>query len=485
MGHPERMGLAYGWSEATFIERIAHDARPTGTPYENLCIGCDRFHEQVLGPVLEAARERRRRARRREAVRRRARPSPCSRTTDDDRAACALALAARRVARRACAGRAWDDVAREGARPDRQLQRVGRRREDQRVHRVGRRAKSKRATASRSNHVKLKDTAEAVTRVVAEKAAGRDTRRQRRPDLDQRAQFPRAEGAGLLYGPFAQALPNYRYVDTVNVRSNVVDFTIPVDGLRVAVAARADRVRLRRQARQRCAALGAASCSRGRSGIPGRTTHPTVRNFLGSTFLKQALYELAPDPVGAAAAGDRRQLRDRDRAAVGVVRRAAAVAVAQGRAVSRERPGAAPADERRRDRHDDLVQSRRSRGVAQSAGQLPDIGAHGRVRQGHDRQHELRRDSVQRGEQGRRDGRRRTSCSSRRRRRTRRTIRQMGNFTVLDLAQARRRPSASASTIFRVSRRCRRNAELGTTLLEPHPSWMTRIAAEWERRYTK
>ena len=28
---------------------------------------------------------------------------------------------------------------------------------------------------------------------------------------------------------------------------------------------------------------------------PGRLTHPNVRNFLGATFLKQALYELVPD----------------------------------------------------------------------------------------------------------------------------------------------------------------------------------------------
>jgi putative thiamine transport system substrate-binding protein len=28
---------------------------------------------------------------------------------------------------------------------------------------------------------------------------------------------------------------------------------------------------------------------------PGRLTHPNVRNFMGVTFLKQALYELAPD----------------------------------------------------------------------------------------------------------------------------------------------------------------------------------------------
>ena len=28
-------------------------------------------------------------------------------------------------------------------------------------------------------------------------------------------------------------------------------------------------------------------------------------------------------------------------------------------------------------------------------------------------------------------------------------------------------------------------AELGPVLLEPHPSWMTRLEAEWRRRYAK
>jgi putative thiamine transport system substrate-binding protein len=27
--------------------------------------------------------------------------------------------------------------------------------------------------------------------------------------------------------------------------------------------------------------------------------------------------------------------------------------------------------------------------------------------------------------------------------------------------------------------------ELGPTLLEPHPSWMTRIEAEWQKRYAR
>ena len=61
-GRPERMGLAYGWNEERFIAE-SHTVTPKGDPYANLCIGCDRFHEAVLGPVIEAARRRRRAAR--------------------------------------------------------------------------------------------------------------------------------------------------------------------------------------------------------------------------------------------------------------------------------------------------------------------------------------------------------------------------------------------------------------------------------------
>jgi hypothetical protein len=61
-GRPERMGIAHGWDEATFVARSLA-ITPQGRPYRNLCVGCDRFHEQVLGPVLEAARLRRRDAR--------------------------------------------------------------------------------------------------------------------------------------------------------------------------------------------------------------------------------------------------------------------------------------------------------------------------------------------------------------------------------------------------------------------------------------
>ncbi|HWX48687.1 MAG TPA: SPASM domain-containing protein [Roseomonas sp.] len=54
-GEPERMGLADGWSAEAFIAK-SHTATPQGRPYANLCIGCDRFHEEVLAERVAAAR---------------------------------------------------------------------------------------------------------------------------------------------------------------------------------------------------------------------------------------------------------------------------------------------------------------------------------------------------------------------------------------------------------------------------------------------
>lgn len=48
MGHPERMGIARGWSVERFLAESTI-ALASGKTYRNLCIGCDRFHEEVLG----------------------------------------------------------------------------------------------------------------------------------------------------------------------------------------------------------------------------------------------------------------------------------------------------------------------------------------------------------------------------------------------------------------------------------------------------
>jgi hypothetical protein len=57
-GRPERMGEAFGWDEARFVEK-SRTQTPHGQPYQNLCIGCDRFHEEVLAPRIAAARVKR------------------------------------------------------------------------------------------------------------------------------------------------------------------------------------------------------------------------------------------------------------------------------------------------------------------------------------------------------------------------------------------------------------------------------------------
>jgi MoaA/NifB/PqqE/SkfB family radical SAM enzyme len=57
-GRPERMGESFGWNEAHFVEK-SRIVTPQGQPYQNLCIGCDRFHEEVLGPRIAATRAHR------------------------------------------------------------------------------------------------------------------------------------------------------------------------------------------------------------------------------------------------------------------------------------------------------------------------------------------------------------------------------------------------------------------------------------------
>ncbi len=50
MGHPERMGITRGWSVEKFIQKSTQTL-PSGRTYQNLCIGCDAFHDEVLAPV--------------------------------------------------------------------------------------------------------------------------------------------------------------------------------------------------------------------------------------------------------------------------------------------------------------------------------------------------------------------------------------------------------------------------------------------------
>jgi putative thiamine transport system substrate-binding protein len=146
-------------------------------------------------------------------------------------------------------------------------------------------------------HVKLTDTAEAATRVLAERTAGRTEGGTVDLIWINGANLASMKAQALLHGPFAESLPNFRLVDTRAKPSTVVDFTLPVEGM-ASPWLMAQIVYVYDAARSKPSDLprSVPAMLEWSKRNPGRLTHPAAANFLGATFLKQALYELAPDP---------------------------------------------------------------------------------------------------------------------------------------------------------------------------------------------
>ncbi len=142
--------------------------------------------------------------------------------------------------------------------------------------------------------VKLTDTAEAVTRVISEKAAGNDTEGSVDMIWINGANFASMKEQGLLHGPFVADLPNAQYVDLSANSAASVDFTVPVEGYE-APWRLAKFVYTYDSARVAAPPKSASALLDWSTAHPGRFTHPAVSNFMGATFLKQALIELTPD----------------------------------------------------------------------------------------------------------------------------------------------------------------------------------------------
>ncbi|SOC53086.1 putative thiamine transport system substrate-binding protein [Chromohalobacter canadensis] len=137
-------------------------------------------------------------------------------------------------------------------------------------------------------HVKLADTATAVSRVLAEVGAG--NRDEGAVDLIwlNGENFAAMKQHDLLYGPFAQQLPNYALTAPDAHPDITHDFTLPTEGYespwgRAQLVFYYDSQRSDSPPRSMSALLDWAKAH------PGRFTYPLVPDFLGSTFLKQAL----------------------------------------------------------------------------------------------------------------------------------------------------------------------------------------------------
>lgn len=330
-------------------------------------------------------------------------------------------------------------------------------------------------------HVKLKDTAEAVTRVVAEKAAGRDTGGSVDLVWINGPNFLSMKEQGLLYGPFADTLPNFNLVDTERKRSNVIDFTIPVDGF-ASPWRMAQVVYVYDGARTKDAPRSIEGLLDWARRSPGRLTHPNVRNFLGATFLKQALYELAADAsVLQTPATDTNF--DAVAAPLWVWYEQIKPLLWRG---GREFPESGPAQRQLlNDGEIDLMISFNpaEAAVSASSGLLPetsriavlDRGTIGNTSFVAIPYNAANKEAamvvanflLEPGTQARAQD-----------------LRSMGNFTVLDLSKLSDADRKRFADLPR-SPAMPSNEELGAMLLEPHPSWMTRIITEWERRYVR
>lgn len=328
-------------------------------------------------------------------------------------------------------------------------------------------------------HVRLRDTAEAVARVVAEKAAGRNEGGGVDLIWINGPNFLAMKEQRLLYGPVTDRLPNFSLVDVEGKRSTVIDFTVPVDGLAVPwrmaqVVFIYDAARVKSPPRSIAAMLDWAR------GNPGRLTHPSVRNFMGVTFLKQALIELVPD--------------------AGVLQQPAEPALFESTVAplwvwydalrpqlwrrGQQYPENGPAQRGlMNDGEIDIMisfnPSEASTAIANNL--LPDTV----------RSYVLDRGTIgntsfvaipfnaanKEGALVLADFLLSPEAQARAQ-----DPRHLGNFTVLDLARLpppeRRRFDELPRGVATLS-----NAELGRPLLEPHPSWMTRITVQWEQRY--
>jgi putative thiamine transport system substrate-binding protein len=98
---------------------------------------------------------------------------------------------------------------------------------------------------------------------------------------------------GLLFGPFAEQLPSFAYVDTQGKPTTRLDFAEPVEGMEAPwgmaqLTFMADAKRVPQPPRDLAAWLAFAAQH------PGRTSYPRPPDFHGTTFLKQLLLDLTP-----------------------------------------------------------------------------------------------------------------------------------------------------------------------------------------------
>lgn len=151
-------------------------------------------------------------------------------------------------------------------------------------------------------HVKLDDTSAAVSRVLAEKSAG--NRDDGSIDLIwiNGENFAAMKEADLLFGPFAERLPNFALTHPEHNPEVVTDFTLPTEGYespwgkaQITFYYDSEDMGEIEESRDAGPPRSIEALLTWAEANPGRFTYPRIPDFTGSTFLKQALIALVDD----------------------------------------------------------------------------------------------------------------------------------------------------------------------------------------------
>ncbi len=143
------------------------------------------------------------------------------------------------------------------------------------------------------NRVPLTDTADAVNKLINEKAAGKG---EGTIDLVwiNGENFATGAEADLWFGPWAERLPNAKYIDWESPSINR-DFGLPVEG-REAPWGRAQFVMIYNSAKVDDPPKNMEELEAWTEENPGRFTYPAPPDFTGNAFVEQALYGLTGGP---------------------------------------------------------------------------------------------------------------------------------------------------------------------------------------------
>ncbi|MDZ4262990.1 MAG: ABC transporter substrate-binding protein [Pseudomonadota bacterium] len=141
-------------------------------------------------------------------------------------------------------------------------------------------------------HVKLSDTSEAVSRVIAEQQAGNTTKGAVDLIWINGENFATLKRAGLLHGPWVGKLPNFPLTDPENNPEMTTDFTVPVEGYE-APWSKAQVVFYYDKSLTENPPTSMPELLKWAKTNPGEFSYPKPPQFLGTTFLKQALLELS------------------------------------------------------------------------------------------------------------------------------------------------------------------------------------------------